>query len=65
MRILLAQMEIRLGEKKHNLSKAIGPWGNVLAKAGQVEEFITVNLDPAKVGRTRQAFPVLGDVRLI
>ncbi len=46
-------------------SQAIDPWGNVLAKAGQTEEFITVNLDPAEVDRTRRAFPVLGDIRLI
>ncbi|WP_255949584.1 carbon-nitrogen family hydrolase [Streptomyces odontomachi] len=42
-------------------SIAVDPWGEVLAEAGPGEEILTVDLDPAKVGETRERFPVLKD----
>jgi predicted amidohydrolase len=42
-------------------SIVIDPWGVVLAEAGPGEEVLTVDLDPALVGKTRADFPVLRD----
>ncbi|MEV0370344.1 carbon-nitrogen family hydrolase [Streptomyces sp. NPDC050636] len=42
-------------------SVVVDPWGEVLAEAGPDEEVLTVDLDPAKVGKTRADFPVLRD----
>lgn len=38
--------------------------GSVLAEAGDDAEVLTVDLDPAEVGRWREQFPVLADRRL-
>lgn len=42
-------------------SLVVDPWGTVLAEAGEDEEVLTVDLDPASVARTRADFPVLRD----
>ncbi|WP_165685387.1 carbon-nitrogen family hydrolase [Streptomyces sp. KO7888] len=42
-------------------SIVVDPWGEVLAEAGTDEEVLTVDLDPAKVARTREQFPALKD----
>lgn len=45
-------------------SLVVDPWGRVLAEAGEAEEVLTVDLDPALVAKTRESFPVLRDRRL-
>ncbi|WP_030401536.1 MULTISPECIES: carbon-nitrogen family hydrolase [unclassified Streptomyces] len=42
-------------------SIVVDPWGEVLAEAGAGEEVLTVDLDTAKVARTREQFPALKD----
>jgi predicted amidohydrolase len=42
-------------------SVVVDPWGEVLAEAGDGEEVLTVDLDPAKVAATREQFPALKD----
>ena len=42
-------------------SIVVDPWGVVLAEAGQDEEVLVVDLDPALVAKTRSSFPVLAD----
>jgi predicted amidohydrolase len=42
-------------------SIVVGPWGEVLAEAGDGEEVLTVDLDPAAVAKARESFPVLRD----
>lgn len=44
-------------------SQVVGPDGTVLAEAGDDEEVLSVELDPAAVSRWRQTFPVLPDRR--
>ena len=45
-------------------SVVVGPWGTVLAEAGDDEEVLVVDLDLELVGATRAQFPVLADRRL-
>ena len=45
-------------------SLVVGPWGAVLAEAGEGEEVLVVDLDLAEVRSTRKTFPVLADRRL-
>jgi len=45
-------------------SLVVDPTGEVLAEAGDGEEVLVVDLDPAYVAKTRAAFPVLADRRL-
>ena len=46
-------------------SLVVDPWGEVLAEAaGDGEEVLVVDLDPAYVAKTRATFPVLADRRL-
>ncbi|MEV0113450.1 carbon-nitrogen family hydrolase [Streptomyces sp. NPDC050844] len=42
-------------------SVVVDPWGEVLCEAGDGEEVLTVDLDPLKVGATREQFPALKD----
>ncbi|HOL17309.1 MAG TPA: carbon-nitrogen family hydrolase [Bacillota bacterium] len=45
-------------------SMAVNPWGEVVARSGESEAILTVELDPAKVPETRRRFPVLEDRRI-
>jgi predicted amidohydrolase len=45
-------------------SVVVDPWGDVLAEAGDGEQVLTAELDPALVAKTRDRFPVLRDRRL-
>jgi predicted amidohydrolase len=45
-------------------SVVIDPWGQVIAEAGTDEEVVTVDIDLARVAKTRDEFPVLRDRRL-
>jgi predicted amidohydrolase len=44
-------------------SMAVDPWGEVLAEAGEGEELITVEVDPARVEEARRKIPILQDRR--
>ncbi|MEE9594598.1 MAG: carbon-nitrogen family hydrolase [Candidatus Hydrothermarchaeales archaeon] len=46
-------------------SQVIDPRGNILAKAGSREEFLTVDIDLAMIDKIRSDFPVLKDVKKI
>jgi predicted amidohydrolase len=45
-------------------SQVIGPMGEVLGEAGDEEEILVVDVDPAGIAAARVAFPVLADRRL-
>jgi predicted amidohydrolase len=45
-------------------SMVIDPWGEVLARAGDDEEVLRVEIDAAAVAKVRETFPVLRDRRL-
>ncbi|TVL92458.1 carbon-nitrogen family hydrolase [Streptomyces sp. SAJ15] len=45
-------------------SVVVDPWGEVLAEAGAEEEVLSVELDLARVAKTREEFPALKDRRL-
>lgn len=49
------------GVEQSGHSIVVDPWGEVLAEAGTDEEVLTVDIDPAKVAKTRQQFPALKD----
>jgi predicted amidohydrolase len=51
------QAGVRLGGH----SRAVDPWGTVLAEAGQDEGITTVEADQKAIAQTRETFPVLGD----
>jgi predicted amidohydrolase len=52
------------GVEQAGHSIVVDPWGEVLAEAGTEEEVLTVDLDIAKVARTREQFPALKDRRI-
>ncbi|MEV7865268.1 carbon-nitrogen family hydrolase [Streptomyces sp. NPDC088124] len=52
------------GVEQSGHSIVVDPWGEVLAEAGAAEEVLAVEVDPAKVARTREQFPALKDRRL-
>ncbi|CAN5521370.1 carbon-nitrogen family hydrolase [soil metagenome] len=45
-------------------SAVIDPWGEVVAEAGDGQEVLSVEIDPAQVPQWRSKFPVLQDRRL-
>lgn len=49
------------GVEQAGHSIVVDPWGEVLAEAGPDEQVLTVELDVAKVARTREEFPALRD----
>ncbi|WP_031067668.1 carbon-nitrogen family hydrolase [Streptomyces sp. NRRL WC-3742] len=49
------------GVEQAGHSLVVDPWGRVLAEAGEGEQVLTVDFDPAEVGRAREEFPVLRD----
>ncbi|MFF8599357.1 carbon-nitrogen family hydrolase [Streptomyces sp. NPDC015232] len=49
------------GVEQAGHSIVVDPWGEVLAEAGPDEEILRVDLDPARVTRTREEFPALKD----
>ncbi len=44
-------------------SMVVGPWGEVVARAGEGEEILSAELDPKKVAAIRAQFPALQDRR--
>jgi predicted amidohydrolase len=42
-------------------SRVVDPWGEVVAEAGDAEEVLVVEIEPARVAATRAEFPVLAD----
>ncbi|KUJ67817.1 acyltransferase [Streptomyces albus subsp. albus] len=49
------------GVEQAGHSIVVDPWGEVLAEAGPGEQVLTVDLDLARVTRTREEFPALRD----
>ncbi|KOG85839.1 carbon-nitrogen family hydrolase [Streptomyces varsoviensis] len=49
------------GVEQAGYSVVVDPWGEVLAEAGAAEEVLTVDLDMARVAKTREEFPALKD----
>lgn len=49
------------GVEQAGHSMVVDPWGEVLCEAGPGEQVMTCELDPARVARTREDFPVLRD----
>jgi predicted amidohydrolase len=45
-------------------SQVVGPFGEVLAEAGDDEEVLVADVDLADVEKARRTFPVLADRRL-
>ncbi|MBU0714645.1 MAG: carbon-nitrogen hydrolase family protein [Verrucomicrobia bacterium] len=52
------------GITSHGHSLVVGPWGDVLATAGDKETILTVTLQPEELRRTRARIPVLRHRRL-
>lgn len=49
------------GVQQAGHSVVVDPWGRVLGEAGAAEEVLSVDLDPAEVGKARAEFPVHRD----
>ncbi|MFJ5307793.1 carbon-nitrogen family hydrolase [Streptomyces sp. NPDC088350] len=49
------------GVEQAGHSVVVDPWGEVVAEAGEGEETLVADLDPALVAKTRAEFPVLRD----
>ena len=45
-------------------SMAVDPWGEIVARSGQGEAILTVELNPEKIPEIRRRFPVLEDRRV-
>ena len=52
------------GLASHGHSLVVGPWGEVLASAGDQETILTITLQPGELRRTRARIPVLRHRRL-
>lgn len=52
------------GVASHGHSLVVGPWGEVLARAGAGPAVITAKLDPAELAATRDRIPALAHRRL-
>ena len=40
-------------------SMVVGPWGNVICRAGEAEEIVFADIDPSEISRIRNELPVL------
>ena len=45
--------------KAYGNSMVAGPWGNVICRAGEVEEIIFADIDPSEISRVRNELPLL------
>lgn len=54
----------RTGVASHGHSLVVGPWGNVLAVAGDKETILAVTLQSEELRRTRARIPVLRHLRM-
>jgi len=52
------------GVRQAGHTMVVDPWGEIVAEAGEEETVLTVEVDPALVGKTRATFPALRDRRL-
>jgi predicted amidohydrolase len=50
---------VRTGITSHGNSMALGPWGDILCRAGDREGILSATLDPAELDRIRARIPVL------
>lgn len=57
-------MNVRTGVASHGNSLVVGPWGEVLARAGDEPTVFTVTLDFAELAAARERIPVLAHRRL-
>ncbi len=54
----------RTGAASYGNSMAVGPWGEVLCRAGDAETVLCVELDPESLRKVRKRIPVLDHRRL-
>ncbi len=54
----------KTGIASYGNSMAVGPWGEILCRAGEREGVLTVTLDPGELRRTRGRIPVLQHRRI-
>lgn len=45
-------------------SMAVDPWGEIIARAGEGEELLSVEIDPGRIAEVRAEFPALNDRRI-
>ena len=54
----------RTGVASHGNSMVVGPWGEILARAGAEPAVLTASLDPAELAASRRRVPALAHRRL-